>query len=233
MWRSVCGDHYWLLRVCLVFACSIMAVADASAGQPVPPDAPLTAARDAQADVAVEHAASPVARLLAERDAVVEIPRKGKVTRKIQLTDETYAMPGGPSRVVLLKLPEYQQSYALTLRSFVVRRAISLKEDIFVPTTVLMDADFVVTRTVSETELRPKGPSVEATIPFTLAHSGERFVLVYTQARAVGQRLTREPSEPNLGLPLATNIGSAIGDVLTRRQRSGHGTIQVQTKPGK
>lgn len=232
MWRSARGDRYWLLRVCLAFAGSIMAVAAASAGQPVPLNEPLTAARDAQAEVVAGQFASPVARLLAERHAFIEIPRKGKVTRKIALKDETYAMPDGPSRVVLLKLPEYRQPYALTLKSFVVRRVISLTETIFVPTTVLMDADFVVTRTVSETELLPKGLSVEATIPFTAPHTGERFVLVYTQARAVGQRLTRE-WEPNLGLSLETDIGSAIGQALTRRQRSGHGTIQVQTKPGK
>lgn len=239
MWRKVCGGHHGLLRACLVFAGSVIGVAAASAGQSVPLEGPSTAPPDTQTDIAVEHPAARVARLLADRHAFVEIPRKGKVTRKIELKDETYAMPGGPSRVVLLRLPHYQEPYALTVRSFLVKRAMSRTENIFVPSAIMLDADFVVTRTVPETELRSKsagmikGPAVEVTIPFIASQAGERFALVYTQASAVGQSLIREPWQPNGGLPLATNVGSAIGDAFIRRQRSGHGMIQIQTKPTK
>jgi len=161
-----------------------------------------------------------VVQLLAERHAVVELPVKGKVSRKIELEDDTFAMPGGPSRVVLLSLPEYRAPYVLTVKSFLYKRAMSRTEKIFVPTTILLDGNYRVTRTVSEAELESngarmvKGPSYQATIPITEAQSDERFVLIYTDGAAVGHPV--RVVNQRLGL---------------RAERSPDGDIEAETKP--
>lgn len=61
------------------------------------------------------------------------------------------------------------------------------------PTIVVLDGDFAVTRTVPETELRwksesmMKGARLEARLSFAESQKGERFVLLYTRGRFVGR----------------------------------------------
>jgi hypothetical protein len=54
------------------------------------------------------------------------------------MSDDTHAMPEGPSRVVLLKLAEYRQPYVLTLKS-AVTKGWGRKERVFVPTVIVLD----------------------------------------------------------------------------------------------
>jgi hypothetical protein len=184
----------------------------------------------------VEQTPASIVRLLVQRHAFVEIPLKGKVMRGLKMSDQTYAMPGGPSRVVLLKLPEYRGPYELTLSSNIIKHW-GLKEGVFVPTTMILDADYVVTRTVPESELKSmperwtKSRRLEATVPFTDLQKTERFLLVYTQATAVGQRIDRER---RYGAILSSSDASAaVGDMLVHAERSADGTIEVETKPTK
>jgi hypothetical protein len=170
----------------------------------------------------VEQTPAMVAQLLVERGAVVELPVRGKVSRKIEMEDDTFAMHDGPSRVVLLRLPEYQAPYVLTVKSFLYKRAMSRTEKIFVPTTILLDGSYKITRTVSEAELESnragmvKGPSYQATIPITEAQRDERFVLIHTNGGAIGGP-----------------IRVVNQRLFFRAQRSADGDIEAETKPTK
>src|SRR5262245_6917945 len=75
-----------------------------------------------------------IARLLAGQKAFAELTMKGKVKRDIKMADQTYAMADGPSRAVLLKLPDFQKPYALTIKSYQFKHAFSFTYGVFVPT---------------------------------------------------------------------------------------------------
>ena len=62
-----------------------------------------------------------IARLLAGRKAFAELTVKGKVRRDIKMDDEVYPIAEGPSRVLLLKLPDYHEPYALTIAELPVQ----------------------------------------------------------------------------------------------------------------
>jgi maltose operon substrate-binding protein precursor MalM len=163
-----------------------------------------------------------VARLLAERPTAVALPISGKVSHKITLDDEAFAMPDGQSRAVLFSLPEYRAPYVLTVKSFLYKRAMSRTEKIFVPLAVVLDAHYHITRAVSESALeatRPgmmKGPAYQVRLPIGDSQNEERFVLVFTRGTAVGD-------------PLRV-LNQRIG---LRAQRSADGDIEAETKPSK
>ena len=98
--------------------------------------------------------------------------------RDIKMDDQTYAMADGPSRVVFLKLPNSPEPYALTIKSYQFKHTFSTTCGIFVPTTVVLDGDFAMTRTVADTALQwasesmMKGARVQATLPFTESQTG-------------------------------------------------------------
>jgi hypothetical protein len=153
----------------------------------------IAIAQDAPGAAPGQETPTSIARLLAGRKAFAALPVKGKVKRNIKMDDQTYPMADGPSRVVLLKLPDYQEPYTLTIKSYQYKHAFSVKYGIFVPTTVVLDGDFAVTRTVPETELKwksasmMKGARLEARLSFNESQKGERFVLLYTRGRFVGR----------------------------------------------
>ena len=150
---------------------------------------------------------------------------KGKVKRKIKMDDQTYPMEDGPTRVVLLKLPDYQAPYALTIKSYQFKHAFSSTFGIFVPTTVVLDGDFAVTRTVPETALQwksmsmMKGARLQATLTFTESQKGERFVLLYTRGHLVG----RPTPKADLGPNVPENAFSA--------ETTAQGNIEAETGP--
>jgi len=88
-----------------------------------------------------------------------------------------------------------------------------------VPTVVVLDGDYRITRTVSEPDLEAKsdgflsGPSYQATIPIAESQSDERFVLIYTNGAAVGDPV-----------PVRNQM---LG---FRAQRSADGKIEAETK---
>src|SRR5204862_2711671 len=167
-----------------------------------------------------------IARFLAGQKAFAELTVKGKVKRDIKMADQTYAMAEGPSRVVLLKLPDYQKPYALTIKSFQYKHAFSFTYGIFVPTIVALDGDFAVTRTVPETALQwksmsmMKGARLEARLPFAEPKKGERFVLLYTR----GNRVGRPAPKPDIG----TTPGSSN---QLNSETTADGNIEAETGP--
>jgi hypothetical protein len=166
-----------------------------------------------------------VARLLAGRKAFAALRVKGKVKRDIKMDDEAYPMVDGSSRVVLLKLPDYQEPYALTIKSYQFKHWLSTTFGILVPSIVVLDGDFAVTRTVPETALQwksasmMKGARLQATLPFTESEKSERFVLLYTKARFVGQ-----PT------PMA-DLGPNVPENFFSAEASAEGNIEAETRP--
>jgi hypothetical protein len=186
-------------------------------------------AREPQMPAAVEETPESIARLLAGRHAFTELPTKGKVKHDIKMADQTFAMTDGPSRVALFKLPEFREAYVVTLKSYIYKRAFSQTQMIFVPITVVLDADFVVTRTVLENEFHwksqtmMKSPRLEAVLPFADGQKGDRFVLVYTRASQVGHLVGFSGG----GGPLeSTNVSLA-------QKKSADGNLEVETGPAK
>lgn len=153
----------------------------------------MSIAQDAPGAATPQETPTSIARLLAGRQAFAKLTVKSKVKRDIKMDDQTYPMADGPSRVVLLNLPDYQEPYDLTIKSYQYKHAFSTKFGIFVPTIVVLDGDFAVTRTVPETGLRwksqsmMKGARLEVRLPFAESEKAERFVLLYTKGRAVGK----------------------------------------------
>jgi hypothetical protein len=106
----------------------------------------MSIAQDAPGAATPQETPTSIARLLAGRQAFAKLTVKSKVKRDIKMDDQTYPMADGPSRVVLLKLPDYQEPYDLTIKSYQYKHAFSTKFGIFVPTIVVLDGDFAVTR---------------------------------------------------------------------------------------
>jgi hypothetical protein len=186
-------------------------------------------AQEPQVPAAVAETPESIVRLLAGRNAFTGLPPKGKVKHDIKMADQTFAMTDGPSRVALFKLPEFHDVYVLTLKSYIFKRAFSQTQKIFVPTTVVLDADFVVTRTVQENEFQwksetmMKGPRLEARLPFTDGQKGDRFVLVYTRASQVGRLVGFSGG----GGPFDTTA------VSMPQEKSADGNLEVETGPAK
>jgi len=164
----------------------------------------LLAAQDAPGAAPGLETPTSIAQILAGRKAFAALPVKGKVKRDIKMDDQTYPMDDGPSRVVLLKLPDSPEPYALTIKSYQFKHAFSTTYGIFVPTTVVLDGDFAVTRSVPETALQwksesmMKGARLQVTLPFTESQKGERFVLLYTRGRFVGRLTPMADLGPNV-----------------------------------
>jgi hypothetical protein len=181
-------------------------------------------AQEPQVAAAVQETPESIARLLAGRNAFTEVPPKGKVKRDIKMADQTFAMADGPSRVVLFKLPELREAYVVTLKSFIYKRAFSQTQKIFVPTMAVLDADFVVTRTVLANEFQwksetmMKGPRLQAVL--TDMQKGDRFVLVYTRASQVG-------------VALSFAGGGPFERPSFHLETSADGNFEVQTGPAK
>ena len=116
-------------------------------------------------------------------------------------------------------MPDYQEPYALTIKSYQFKHAFSTTFGIFVPTTVVLDGDFAVTRTVPETALQwksasmMKGARLQARLPFTESQKGERFVLLYTRGRFVGQQTPKADSGPNVPQDAFSGETTAEGNI--------------------
>jgi Maltose operon periplasmic protein precursor (MalM) len=179
----------------------------------------MALAQDAPGAAPGQETPASIARLLAGRKAFAELTVKGKVKRDIKMDDQTYPMADGPSRVVLLKLPDYQEPYALTIKSYQFKHWFSTTFGIFVPTTVVLDGDFAVTRTVPETALQwksasmMKGARLQARLPFTESQKGERFVLLYTRGRFVGRPTPKADLGPNVPQDFFSAETTAEGNI--------------------
>ena len=158
-----------------------------------------------------------VARFLLDHAVVVQLPAKGKVKPSIKKGAPTFRMPGGPSSVVLLRLPNYQAPYVMTVTSF--RRGLGRTTEIFVPSGVYFDAELQPRGDVGENQFAGRVESLVAELAFGEANQNVRYLLLYTRGESVGQRMDMRG---DLGL---FNAG------VFRLERSLEAKLQVETKP--
>lgn len=164
---------------------------------------------------------SEIARFLVDHGTVVQVPAKGKAKHVIEKGAPTFPMLGGPSRVVLFKLPEYRTPYVITMTSFVYGFSLKgLKYGMFIPNAIMFDGDFQQTREWAASEFVGVQMALQVRIAVREEQKAYRFLLVYTRAGAVG--------EP-IGVH-GEGAGGAISAALTRVRGSETGRIDVETK---
>jgi hypothetical protein len=118
-----------------------------------------------------EREAVQVVHALLDRGAVVRVPLNSRARLPVATMGDRYPMPGGPSAVVLVRLPDASGPYTLTVRS----RSFGalLYTDAFELTRVLPVFDFV-----AEGLMLRRADRAEAVIPIEPTR-GERYVLLY------------------------------------------------------
>jgi hypothetical protein len=176
----------------------------------------MAMAQDAPAAAPGNETPTSIARLLAGRKAFAELTAKGKVKRDIKMDDQTYPMADGPSRVVLLKLPEYQEPYALTIKSYQFKHWFSTTFGIFVPTTVVLDGDFAVRTAIEGAQWPLRVLPLPASVP-----CGERE---QSDARRCFRRRARPPAaDAWLHAPGEGPDPPRLGAAARRSQRADDG----------
>jgi hypothetical protein len=176
-----------------------------------------------------------VVRLLAEQRKVIVVPSlKATVKQALKEDASSFGLPNGPSRVLLFQLPEYSQPYTLTLSSLC--KCFGFSKSIFVPSALFFDAEFRETRQLPETEFRndkpgmTKGYRLETTIVIDDARKADRFLLLFTNAAAVGRDQGTFVAGNGSG---AATVGAMKLLHLNGVKRSVDGTIELETKPKK
>jgi hypothetical protein len=174
---------------------------------------------------------SSVARLLSAQGAVLDVPTKGKVHPPFKKDSPQFPMPGGPSPVALLRLPEYQTPYGLIITS--ARRGIGLTTEIFVPSLIFFDADFNELGSYgaegAAPNIAPGGKAgmlsdISKEFQFDDSKKRTRYVLMFTRADMVGGRVA----------PAQGAIDTGVSKLMrVKVERSFEGNVQVETKPQK
>lgn len=171
-----------------------------------------------------EPSPSAVARQLADRQLVVDVPAKGKAKAVFKKGAQTYPLPGGESPAVLLRLPPYTVPYTLNVRSN--RHGIGRTTEIFVPSLMFLDETYAVLDSfgVDETPGVSTGDVLYPTDwiykDFTVDERAPnvRFVLVFTRLDAAGERLDG-----------AAGLASAL--IGAKVERSADGVVEFTAKP--
>lgn len=169
---------------------------------------------------------SQVARDLVDQGAFLKVPVKGKVKPSINKGAPMFAMPGGPSSVVLLQLPDYQAPYSLTVKS--QRRGIGRTTEIFIPSGLYFDADFQHLGGFGEEQLTGEKERIVAVLTFAESHKNMRYLLLYTRGDLIGQRVNIRATLFDAALPgkVGTFLGSGFG--LGRLERSLEAKLAVE-----
>jgi len=175
---------------------------------------------------------SDLVRFLTEGRSAIRVPINAK--RKHQIGDEAAmfsAFAAGPSRAVLLQLPDYHERYTMTITSHC--NCFGLSKSVFVPSGLFFDADFNETTQLLETDFRHKAPAMskgyrlEATVVVDDGRKGDRFLLLYTANNAVGRDAAKfVAADPGATGTVATMQLLHLNGV----KRSAVGTIEVETK---
>ena len=120
-----------------------------------------------------------VARLLLERNAVVQAPARGQTKWSIKEGAETFPMPGGESPVVVVRLPQYAPGSTTTISSLKAKN----RGQIFVPSGVYLDEQLNWLR--EEQRLLARGTGLQFQVPEYLRKA--RYFVMYTRADLVGK----------------------------------------------
>jgi maltose operon substrate-binding protein precursor MalM len=170
-----------------------------------------------------------IVRLLAEDGKLIALPTgKGTIKHRINKDTPSFVFPTGPSRVIVFKMPEYRAPYTLIIRS---NLGFGFSKSVFVPSGFFFDAEFRQSRVLLETQFTTrergmtKGYHLEANIQVNDHNKEDRFLLLYTNDEAVGERQ---------GTATATSASAtfvAMIDLPVRR--ASEGIVEFETKPNK
>jgi TonB family protein len=128
-----------------------------------------------------------VARHLVAQGTVVQVGVEGTLKFGIDKEAPAFAMPGGESPVLLLRLPDYEVPYTLTISS--TRMGIGRTTEVFIPSGIVFDSDLKPLGQFGEERLKQEGDSLVAKLQ--IFHAAPRYLLVYTRGDEVGQRVGR------------------------------------------
>lgn len=167
---------------------------------------------------------SDAARFLVGRRAAVPVPAQGRVKLSIKKEAQTFAMPGGPSSVVLLQLSDYQGPYVVRIASS--RRGIGRTTEIFVPSGFYLDADFRQLDEFGENQLAERVESLVAELAIDESRMDARYLLLYTHGDLVGQQVVVLVPDALDGRLTRSMFQSG----LFRVERSLEASLRVETK---
>ena len=170
-----------------------------------------------------------IARQLVDKGAVLDIGAKAKVKPSFQKEDPVFSTPVGQPPAVLLRLPEFQAPYRITVKSS--RHGIGLTTEIFFPSGLLLDAEFKQVGEFGEDRQGPPymiegrlGSLENVSVALTLDANNQhaRYLLLFTRGDLIG-----EPVSVDKGV-----IEKAVhGAMRAKVERSLHGKVEVETRP--
>jgi hypothetical protein len=193
-------------------------------------------ARDAAPEADPEPSPDSFSVALADLKAVA-LPAKGNVSVSIEEKGPALEFESGLSPVALVLLPEYQTSYRITIRSYC--QCMGFSKRIFVPSALLLDEDFQQTRTFAEASFGSLSSGfmepyrIEGEIGVGEENRNERYLLLYTDRRTVGQEAGRVAG-PSVGVasPGRISVGLGIGFKMKVKRAAG-GKLKVEAEPEK
>lgn len=164
---------------------------------------------------------SEIARSLADQGALLKIPAKGKIKHSLKKGAPIFAMPAGPSSVVLLQLPETSASYVMTITSSM--KTGWSKRELFVPSVIVFDDAFQQTGAINESRLQGGDEKLSGVYAFDRK---DRYLVLYTLGDLVGQRVGVRGTVYGVDVPgLSKWLGRG-----TPVYRSLEGDLTVETK---
>ncbi len=157
--------------------------------------APLSSRAQSHSQVSalqVEQSESEVAQALADQGQFILLPAEGRMKTSIKKDAKSFMLPGGESRVLLLKLPPCSAPYTLTVASPCNHGCLGFSKSIFVPSGMFLDAGFQPARELPAAQFESldagltKPYRLEATILIDEARKDDRYLLLYTIGEGVG-----------------------------------------------
>ena len=152
-----------------------------------------------------------IARSLVDAGSAIVLPATGKTRHTIAKDAPTFTLGGGPSTVVIFRLPEYRASYRLTVKSSEQRSGI------FVPRGVFLDEAFQPVVDFDESRLSGVNDLV-AELAVGSHMRRAQYLLLYTRGDVVGFSVPRG----RMGL---------ISSELHWTERSLDAKLEIETGP--
>ncbi len=156
-------------------------------------DTPMRPANATAALPPLKQLVSDVAMQLAHQQQyqALSFDSSKRVHCRIEKSDPLYKLPGGESRAVLIRLPEYKHEYMLTISS--MPHGIGFTWRMFAPTVVFLDSLFRPARLLPEKQFsltnsgRFQGSGLMTELRMGSEHSADKYLLIFTMKS--GKRL--------------------------------------------